>query len=234
MEWVTVSYNGKKRAVANHTSHPTYTKHTAYQDIKLSGILLVSKDANDRIIIGLLNNGAKKKWLINNMGITLTTILEEFGSRLDINETHLEGITRVSNELSLGLIDISDIIDNISLHNKSKMIMGIVYIDFNDMIKFQEKFFEKISIIDKTTIPKYCGDMDSLHLIYLENISENLKRVEIYSGQKYSEKYCLTTDIHGNNVWISFKTQGFLIDQEFLEKIHDTINNSNIQCKINI
>ena len=233
MEWVTVSYNGKKRSAANHTLHPTHTTHTTPQDIKLSGILLVSKDTNDRIIIGLLNNGAKKKWLINNMGITLTTILEEFGSRLDINETHLDGITRVSNELSLGLIDISDIINNISLHNKSKMIMGIVYIDFNDMVKFQENLFEKISTIDKSTIPKYCADIDGLHLIYLDNISENLKRVEIYSGQKYSEKYCVTTDINGNNVWISYKTHGFLIDYAFLEKIHDTINN-NIRCKINI
>ena len=227
MDWVTVSYNGKKRSVATHSTHSSPI------DIKLSGILLVSKDPNDRIIIGLLNNGAKKKWLINNMGITLTSILEEFGARLDINETHLEGIARVSNELSLGLIDISEIIDNILLHSKSKMIMGIVYIDFNDMVKFQEKFFEKISTIDKNTIPKYCGDIDGLHLIYLDNISENLKRVEIYSGQKYSEKYSLTTDIHGNNVWISYKTQGFLIDYAFLEKVNDTINN-NVRCKINI
>jgi len=220
MDWVTVSYNGKKRSFANQPSLQT-TPH----DIKLAGIFLISKDTNDRVVIGLLNNGAKKKWLVNNMGITLTTILEDFGSRLENNESHSDGMTRIVKELSLDIIDISKLIDTITVHNKSKMISGIVYIDYTDMIKFQEKYREKISIIDKTTIPKYCGDMDNIHFIYLDNINENLKRVEIYSGQKYSEKYCLATDIHGKTVWLSYRTQGFLIDNSFLEKVHDTVYN---------
>ena len=228
MEWVTVSYNGKKRL---NTNQPPHTSHVALNDIKLAGIFLVSKDTNDRIVIGLLNNGAKRKWLITNMGITLTTVLEEFGSRLDNNEPHLEGIVRISNELSLGLIDISGVINDVSLHLKSKMISGIVHIDYNDMVKFQEKFLEKISVVDKNTIPKYCGDSDGIHFVYLDNINEQLKRVEIYSGQKYSEKYCLTTDINGNNVWISYRTHGFLIDNAFVEKIHDTVYNYTLTIK---
>lgn len=235
MEWVTVSYNGKKRSAVNQTSHTVHSSHTSNagpHDIKLAGTYLVSKDADDRIVIGLLNNGAKRKWLINNMGITLTTILEEFGSRLDNNEPHLEGMVRISTELSLGLIDISNIIDNVYVHHKSKMISGIVYIEYNDMVKFQDKYSEKISLIDKNTIPKYCGDMDGIHFVYLDHINENLKRVEIYSGQKYSEKYCLTTDINGNNVWVSYRTHGFLIDNAFLEKIHDTVSNGNACIKL--
>ena len=228
MDWVTVSYNGKKRSFANQPSLQT-TPH----DIKLAGIFLISKDTNDRIVIGLLNNGAKKKWLVNNMGITLTTILEDFGSRLENNESHLDAITRIAKELSLDIIDISEIIDTINVHNKSKMISGIVYIDYTDMIKFQEKYREKISNIDKTTIPKYCGDMDNIHCIYLDNVNENLKRVEIYSGQKYSEKYCLATDIDGKTVWLSYRTQGFLIDNSFLEKVHDTVYND-VKYALNI
>jgi len=216
MEWVTVSYNGKKRSFINQPSQASH-------DIKLAGIFLLSKDTDDRIIIGLLNNGAKKKWLIHNMGITLTTILEDFGSRLDNNETHLDGMSRITKELSLGIIDISKSLDTINVYQKSKMISGIVYIEHSDMVKFQERYREKISNIDKTSIPKYCGDMDNIHFIYLDNINENLKRVEIYTGQKYSEKYCLTTDIHGNPVWLSYRTHGFLIDNSFLEKIHDTV-----------
>jgi len=218
MEWVTVSYNSKKRTTANHVSH------TASHDVKLSGIFLVSKDANDRIVIGLLNNKSKRNWLINNMGITLTSILEEIGSRLEINESPFEGMTRITKELSLGLIDICNIVDTISHYNKLKMMCGIVYISFNDIIKVQQKYHQQISLIDKSAIPKYCSDIDGLHLLYLDKINDNLKRVEIYSGQKYSEKYCLTTDINGNNVWISYKTHGFLTDNSFLEKIHDTIN----------
>jgi hypothetical protein len=228
MDWVTVSYNGKKRSFANQPSLQI-TPH----DIKLAGIFLISKDTNDRIVIGLLNNGAKKKWLVNNMGITLTTILEDFGARLENNESHLHGIARIAKELSLDIIDISEIIDTINVHNKSKMISGIVYIDYMDMIEFQEKYREKISNIDKTTIPKYCGDMDNIHFIYLDNVNENLKRVEIYSGQKYSEKYCLSTDIDGNTVWLSYRTHGFLIDNSFLEKVQDTIYND-VKCKLNL
>ena len=228
MDWVTVSYNGKKRSFANQPSLQT-TPH----DIKLAGIFLISKDTNDRVVIGLLNNGAKKKWLVNNMGITLTTILEDFGARLENNESHLEGIARIAKELSLDIIDISEIIDTINVHNKSKMISGIIYIDYTDMIEFQEKYREKISNIDKTTIPKYCGDMDNIYFIYLDNVSENLKRVEIYSGQKYSEKYCLSTDIDGNTVWLSYRTQGFLIDNSFLQKVQDTIYND-VKCKLNL
>lgn len=221
MDWVTVSYNGKKRTTANHISH---ISHMPSYDVKLSGIFLVSKDIDDRIVIGLLNNSSKRNWLINNMGITLTSILEEIGSRLDINESPIEGMKRITKELSLGLIDISNVVDCISHYNKSKMMCGIVYISFSDMIKVQEKYLEKISIIDKSSIPKYCSDIDGIHLVYLDKINDNLKRVEIYSGQKYSEKYCLTSDINGNNVWISYKTHGFLIDNNFLEMIHNTIN----------
>lgn len=229
MEWVTVSYNGKKKSAGYQS---TTSSHSATHDIKLAGIFLVSRDTNDRIVLGLLNNEAKRKWLVNNMGITLTTILEEFGSRLETNETHLDAINRITKELSLGLIDINNVIDTISLHNKTKMVSGIVYIDYNDMVKFQEKYREKISVIDKSTIPKYCGDMDGIHLVYLDAINETLKRVEIYSGQKYSEKYSVTTDINGNNVWISYRTQGFLIDNIFLEKIHDSVCNEPINVNL--
>jgi hypothetical protein len=229
MEWVTVSYNGKKRSAANHPTHQT---HTAQHDIKLAGIFLVSKDANDRIVIGLINNAAKKKWLINNMGITLTSILEEFGSRLENNETHLDGMSRILKEVSLGLLDISSVSENLPLHHKSKMMSGIVFIDYNDMITFQQNYSEKISTVDKSTIPKYCGDMDSIHFVYLDTINDNLKRVEIYSGQKYSEKYCLTTDINGNNIWISYRTHGFLVDNAFLEKIYNVVSNDTAVIKL--
>lgn len=225
MEWVTVSYNGKKKSSGQQASH---TLHSAAHDIKLAGIFLVSKDANDRILLGLLNNGAKRKWLINNMGLTLTTILEEFGSRLEHNETHLDGMARITKELSLDLIDIKDIVNRVPVHHKSKMISGIIFINYNDMVKFQEKYSEKISVIDKSAIPKYCGDMDGIYFVYLDAINENLKRVEIYSGQKYSEKYSVTTDINGNNVWISYRTHGFLIDNAFLEKIHECVCNESV------
>jgi hypothetical protein len=216
MDWVTVQYNGKKK-------HTNNTLHSNI-DIKNAGLFLISKDKDGRAIVVLLNNNGKRKWLVHNMGITLTTILEDFGGRIEPSETPNSTIVRVVKELSLGIINLSDdLVDSLIVYQKSKMISGILYMDYDNVLKLRDLYRKRVSETDKTNIPKYCLDMNDLYFIYLDTISETLKRVEIYSGQKYSEKYSLASDVDGNPVWLSYRSHGFLVDSTFLGMISDTL-----------
>ena len=217
MEWTVIGHNGKKKNTVSYT-------HIYDNDIKYIGILLISKDKDGRIIIGLLNNASKQNWLINHMGITLTSILEDFAGKLDKDEEQENGIIRVAKELSIGLINIDDeCLKKMVLYHKYKTALGILYMEYDDILLFQNSYKEKLSTLDKSTVPKYCSDMDNLNFIHLDRITDSLKRVEIYTGQKYSEKYSLTKDVYDNLVWLSYRTQSFLVDKILLERVQEVI-----------
>lgn len=217
MEWTVVGHNGKKKNTVSYVN--TYDN-----DIKYVGILLISKDKDGRIIVGLLNNASKQNWLINHMGITLTSILEDFAGKLDKDEEQQNGIIRVVKELSFGLINIDDeCFKKMVLYQKYKTSLGILYMKYDDILLFQNSYKEKLLTLDKSGVPKYCSDMDNLNFVYLDRITDSLKRVEIYTGQKYSEKYSLTKDINDNLIWLSYRTQSFLVDKIVLERIEDAI-----------